>query len=66
MENNCPKCSIDLSNGDLKSIKNRDREMLGLKILFGECSLKNDILEKDYCDLCGASGGDIVLGKLLK
>lgn len=63
MKSLCPKCNIDLK-GDYKSIKEKQHEILLLKVMYGQCSLKNkeeDIRKRGFCDCCGANMNDIQL-----
>lgn len=63
MENRCPKCNIDL-NIEADNIKEKDINILSLKLLFGEVSLilPHHISGQNVtgCDLCGATYEQII------
>ncbi len=46
----CPKCGKSLASSSKKS-KNKDANILGLALLFGDVSFRKN--KKGSCDLCG-------------
>ncbi|MEK6938475.1 MAG: hypothetical protein AABX04_05500 [Nanoarchaeota archaeon] len=64
INNNCPKCKINLLEDDCESINVRNSDKLALKVLFGKATLDKNISKIGFCDLCGATVSDILNDKL--